>query len=77
MPPLTEDFHAAGQFNCMIGSKVSKGVSTDGVSRYTNVTYNELSTLTYTSQERIIHENLDLLLIQYYLFFQTLGKLLF
>ena len=63
MPPLTEDFHSAGQFNCMLDYKVSKGVSSDGVSRYTNVTYNELSTLTYTSQDRISYERLDQIIV--------------
>ena len=59
MPPITEEFGEGGQFNCMKHMTVSKGHSADGKSHYKNVTYNELSTLTYTSQDAAINHLLS------------------
>ena len=59
MPPMTEDFGEAGAFNCMTGMTKSKGVSANGKSHFTNITYNELSSLTYTSQDDAINHLLS------------------
>ena len=59
MPPITENFGDGGTFNCMQHDHESVGISADGESRYTNVTYNELSTLTYTSQDAAINHLLS------------------
>ena len=59
MPPLTEAFGDSGTFNCMIHDTESVGTSQDKVSHYTNITYNELSTLTYASQDAAINHLLS------------------
>ena len=75
MPPVTGDMGAAGTFDCMahfnevfqdlekslksLKVPIKTGVSANGKWRYTNQTYNELSSLLYTSQDHAINQLLS------------------